>query len=220
MCEAQPQRPLLAFRARAADTGRMPPNTSPETNPLELARQLANVARLGTIAAVDLGAARCRVKTGDNETDWLPWFTGRAAGEKGSQWWPPVKGEQCMVLATGGDMGQGCVLLGVYSDRMAAPSKQEDTCRTQFSKQDYSETAKGEHLLHLDKRVRFEVAEGCSITMEGDNITLQAGSTTLSIGPDQITANVDVVADGISLMKHLHKGVIKGPALTEGPVPA
>lgn len=220
MCEAQPQRPLLAFHARAADTGRMPPNTSPETNPLELARQLANVARMGTVLAVDLERARCRVKTGDNETDWLPWFTGRAAGEKGSQWWPPVKGEQCMVLATGGDMGQGCVLLGVYSDRLAAPSKQADTCRTQYSKQDYSETAKGEHLLHLQERVRFEVAAGCSITMEQENITLQAGSTTLSIGPDQITANVDVVANGISLMKHLHKGVIKGPALTEGPVPA
>ncbi|MEJ5128922.1 phage baseplate assembly protein V [Comamonas sp. MYb21] len=198
----------------------MPPNTSPDTNPLELARQLANVARLGTIAAVDLGAARCRVKTGDNETDWLPWFTGRAAGEKGSQWWPPVKGEQCMVLATGGDMGQGCVLLGVYSDRMAAPSKQADTCRTQFSKQDYSETAKGEHLLHMDKRVRFEVAEDSSITIGQGNITLQAGGATLSIGPDKITANVDVIAQGISLVNHPHKGVQKGQALTEGPVPA
>lgn len=220
MCEPQPQRPLLALRARAADTGRMPSNTSPETNPLELARQMANIVRMGTVLAVDLAKARCRVKTGDNETDWLPWFAGRAAGEKGSQWWPPVKGEQCMVLATGGDMGQGCVLLGVYSDRMAAPSNQADTCRTQYSKKDYSETAKGEHLLHMDKRARIEVAEGCSITMEADTITFQAGGTTLSIGPDQITSNVDVIADGISLMKHPHKGVIKGPALTEGPVPA
>ncbi|MFA9285104.1 phage baseplate assembly protein V [Comamonas sp. SY3] len=198
----------------------MPPNTSPETNPLELSRQLANVVRMGTVAAVDLAAARCRVKTGDNETDWLPWFTGRAAGEKGSQWWPPVKGEQCMVLATGGDLGQGCVLVGVYSDRMAAPSKQADTCRTQFSKDDYSETAKGEHRLHLEKRVRLEVAEGCSITMERDSITLQAGGATLTIGPGQITANVDVIAQGISLVSHPHKGVQKGQALTEGPVPA
>lgn len=130
-----------------------------------------------------------------------------------------------MVLSTGGDMAQGCVLLGVYSDRMAAPSNQTGTCRTQYSQDDFAETAKGEHLLHLQQRVRFEVADGCSITMAPDNITLQAGSATLTIGPGQITANVDVVgeadviASGISLVGHLHKGVQKGQALTEGPVP-
>lgn len=125
-----------------------------------------------------------------------------------------------MVLASGGDMGQGCVLLGVYSDSMDAPSDQADTCRDQFSEQDYSETAKGEHLLHMDKRVRLEVADGCSITMERDKITLQAGGARLMIGPGQITANVDVIAQGISLVSHPHKGVQKGQALTEGPVPA
>ena len=203
----------------------MPPNTNPELNPLELARQLNNVARLGTIAAVDLAAARCQVKTGDNTTDWLPWFAGRAAANKGSEWWPPVVGEQCMVLATGGDMGQGVAMLGVYSDRMPAPSKQADTRRVQYTQQDFEETAKGEHQHHMQKRVRFEVAAGCSITMEEDSITLQAGGATLTIGPGSITSNVDVIvsadviASGISLKKHLHLGVTPGFSLTKEPVP-
>ena len=217
MSQAQPQCQLLEFRARAADTGRMPQYDNPDLNPLEQARKVNNVARLGSVAAVDLAAARCQVKTGDNLTDWLPWFAGRAAGDHGAHWWPPVVGEQCMVLSVGGDLGQGCVLLGVYSDRMAAPSKQADTCRAQFSQQDFAETAKGQHLLHMEKQVRFEVADGCSITMGPDGITLQAGGATLHIGPGEITSNVDVIAGGISHMEHVHGGVRRGDSDTDGP---
>ncbi|MFG5777726.1 phage baseplate assembly protein V [Comamonas sp. J-3] len=218
MSQAQPQRPLLVFRARAAHTGRMYPTANHELNPLEQARQLANVARLGAVIAVDLAAARCRVKTGDNETDWLPWFAGRSAADKGSHWWPPVLGEQCMVLSSGGDMGQGCVLLGVYSDSMPAPSREADTCRLQYTQQDFAETAKGEHLLHMQNSVRFEVADECAITLAPGSITLQAGGAVLSVGPGGvITANVDILSGGISAQHHTHGGVRRGDSNTDGP---
>ena len=217
MSQAQPQCQLLEFRARAADTGRMPRYDNPDLNPLEQARKVNNVARLGTVAAVDLDAARCQVKTGDNLTDWLPWIAGRGAGDHGAYWWPPFVGEQCMVLSVGGDLGQGCVLLGIYSERMAAPSNQADTCRVQYSKEDYSETAKGQHLLHMEKQVRFEVADSCSITMGPDGITFQAGKTIVNFGPNEVTSNVDVIAGGISLMEHVHGGVRRGDSDTDGP---
>ncbi|MFE1572214.1 phage baseplate assembly protein V [Comamonas odontotermitis] len=218
MSKAQPQCQLLEFRARAADTGRMPQYDNPDLNPLEQARRVNNLARLGRVHSVRLTKPpRCRVQTGDNITDWIPWFAVRAGGKEGSTWWPPVLGEQAMVFSVGGDMGQGVALLGVYSDEMEPPSYEPDTCRLQYSEEDYSETAKGQHLLHMEKQVRFEVADGCSITMGPDSITLQAGGATLHIGPGEITSNVDVIAGGISHMEHVHGGVRRGDSDTDGP---
>lgn len=95
---------------------------------------MENLARMGTVVEVrHTKPARCRVKLGDNTTDWLPWIAGRAAGKQGSKWWPPVKGEQCMVLSPGGDLSQGVALLGAYSDSMDAPSDGAGVDRTQWS---------------------------------------------------------------------------------------
>ncbi|MBF5003364.1 phage baseplate assembly protein V [Diaphorobacter caeni] len=211
--------------------------TPQQNTPQEQARKLENIASLGVVHAVNLKAARCRVQMGDNTTDWLPWFTGRAAGKDGSHWWPPVVGEQCLVLAPGGDLLQGVALLGFYSDANAAPSNRKAVEYTRWSEKDYSEYSPEAHTTHHEKKLRtevsstcsatmepqefrMEVGNGCSITMKPNQITLQAGSATLQIGPAMVVANVDVIAGGISLMNHVHTKVTMGTMLSGEPLGA
>lgn len=192
--------------------------TPQHNTPQELARQLANVARVGVIHDVRHTApARCRVAVGGNITDWLPWFAIHAGGTAGAQWWAPEKGEQCMLLAVGGDMGQGVVLPGIYSDANPQPSERADARRTQWNEKDFQQHTPEELATHHENAIRIGVGEGCSILMQPDRITLTAGGATLQIGPDDITANVDVIAGGISLMTHLHTRVVQGFSLSGEP---
>lgn len=166
---------------------------------------------MGTVIAVrHAKPARCRVKLGDNTTDWLPWLAGRAAGKDGSTWWPPIVGEQCLVVATGGDLAQGVVLLGAYSDHMDAPA---DAARVEFkrwSATEFAEYRDGRRTIHTEEAIVLEVGDGCSIAMATDSITLRVGGAVLHIGPDQITSSVDIVAAGISTVHHKHGGVRQG----------
>lgn len=53
--------------------------------------------------------------------------------------------------------------------------------------------------------------------MAADSITLRVGGAVLAISADGITSNVDIVARGISLVRHVHGGVRSGPSTTEAP---
>ena len=78
----------------------------------DLARRLANMIRIGTIAELDHDQALCRVQTGELLTDWLNWLALRA-GET-SHWSAPSIGEQVLLLSPSGDPAQGLVLPAVY----------------------------------------------------------------------------------------------------------
>lgn len=196
----------------------MPSDTPQHDSPQELARRVENIARMGTVVQVRHAApARCRVQLGDNTTDWLPWLAGRAAAGKGSHWWPPVVGEQCIVLAPGGDLAQGIALLGVYSDSMPAPSDTEAAERVQWSAAEFAQYHDGSHTTHTEQAIVLEVGAGCRITMAPNSITLQAGGAVLQIGPDAITSSVDILADGISAVHHRHGGVRGGNDETQEP---
>ena len=118
-------------RARGGQSGRMPADNPASLNPTELLRRLENAVRLGTIAQVRHAApARCRVKTGENTTDWLPWMTQRAGKDR--TWWAPEVGEQVLVLSPGGNMGSGVVLPGIYSDSHPQPDDDPDVSCVKF----------------------------------------------------------------------------------------
>lgn len=196
----------------------MPSTVPQQDSPQEITRRVENLARMGTVVQVrHESPARCRVKLGDNTTDWLPWMAGRAAGNQGSQWWPPVVGEQCLVLAPGGDLGQGVALLGAYSNSMAAPSDGEGVQRTQWNATDFAEYRGGQHTTHTEQAIVFEVGAGCRIAMLPNSITFTAGAAVLHIGPERITSNVDVLAEGVSAVHHVHGGVRTGSSSTEEP---
>ncbi len=109
----------------------MPADNPASLNPTELQRRLENTVRLGTIAQVRHAApARCRVKTGDNTTDWLPWMTQRAGKDR--TWWAPEVGEQVLVLSPGGNLGAGVVIPGCYSDSHPQPDADPDVSCVEF----------------------------------------------------------------------------------------
>lgn len=196
----------------------MPRETPQQDTPQEVARRVENLARLGTVLEVrHKKPARCRVKLGDNTTDWLPWIAGRAAGKDGSAWWPPIAGEQCLVIAPGGDMAQGVVLLGVYSDTMDAPADAVGVHATRWSEREHAEYRDGRYTVRTEEAIELQVGDQCSIAMAPSSITLRVGGAVLYIGPHGISSNVDIVAGGISVMHHTHGGVRRGDDSTGAP---
>jgi phage baseplate assembly protein V len=194
-------------------------DTPQQDSPQETIRRLENLARVGTITEVrHSGRPRCRVRLGDNTTDWLPWIAGRAAGSRGSCWWPPEPGEQCVVLAPGGDLAQGVVMLGTYSDAMPAPAQEPGVNRTQWTADAFAEYRREQLTIRTERAIVLEAGDGCRIAMGPDGITLQVAGAVLHIGPDGITSTVDIHAEGVSAVHHVHGGVRRGTDPTQEPL--
>ena len=92
---------------------------------VELARRLANVVRAGTVAELDAGGYRVRVRYDTDEkgaailTAPIPWAVARAGPDR--TWWAPEVGEQVLLLAPSGELTQAIALPALYSDAHAAP---------------------------------------------------------------------------------------------------
>lgn len=97
----------------------------------EIDRRLANVIRIGTIAALDPANALVQVDLGDITTDWLPWGTGRAGSTR--KWSAPRLGEQVLVFSPSGELGAGIVGPSVFQDAHPAPSSNPDVENVTFS---------------------------------------------------------------------------------------
>lgn len=188
-------------------------------SPLEIGRRIENILRVGTVAEVRHGQpARCRVRSGELLTDWLPWTSGSAGGASRRQWWPPKVGEQCMVMAPGGDLLNAVVLPGVYSDNAPQGSENPDAYRM-----DWSETEGMEHdastgmlTITCEQGITLRVGDSF-IELLRDRIVLSAGGGSLVIDSNGATGSPDVLAGGISLRKHVHGGVKQGDNLTKAP---
>ena len=205
-------------------------------SPYELLRRMENTVRLGTIADVRHGApARCRVKTGNLTTDWLPWLAGRAGNTDGRLWWPPVVGEQCLLLAPGGDLLQAVALPGIYSDAKPQGGDKPKDCIAEFSQGDNvsyeaemasltAEMYGAITLLVQGNKVQIDpdaitLEVGSSqIKITKNAITLQAGGGTATLNGAGLTVTPDVTALGVSLVTHLHTAVRTGGSLS-GPPP-
>lgn len=158
----------------------------------ELERRLANLARPGTVSAVDLVAARVRVRTGDLVSAWLPWLTWSTVGDR--SWHAPAVGEQALLISPSGDPAQGLVLPAIYATAAPPPASSADITRLEF---------KGGVSVEIDR------ASGTA-TLVADLVV-----------DGTVTVTGDVVAgpDAISLINHVHGGVTAGPVNTGAPVP-
>lgn len=192
--------------------------TPQDESPLELARLLANVLRVGTVAQVRARPAACRVQMGQLLTDWLPWLSTRAGGQRGRTWWPPRVGEQCLVLSPGGELAQGRVLFGLFSDAFAPGSDKLEALRVDLSGQEFFEhDGHGNAKLKIAKKLTLEVGEGITlqvgstrITADGQTITLEAGGGRAVLSADGLRATPDSFADNISGKHHVHDKVRGG----------
>ncbi|ERI52122.1 baseplate assembly protein [Pseudomonas sp. EGD-AK9] len=109
----------------------------------DLRRRLDNMIRSGTIAEVDHGDPAqgrlpcCRVKTGAITTGWLHFFTCRAGST--NEWSPVSVGEQCTILSPSGELAQGQVLVGLYSEANPPCSNSPDVHRVEWANGDFLE---------------------------------------------------------------------------------
>lgn len=172
----------------------------------DLRRRLDNMIRPGTVQAVDHAHARCRVKSGNLLSQWLPWFSRRAGNVR--DWEPPTEGEQCIIISPSGELGAGLVLVGLNSDSFPAPSGNPNLDSRTYGDGTWMGydmgskemtvimTAGGKQILHIPAGI--EIQGNVSIT-------------------GTVTVSQDVTASGISLVSHRHGGVSGGNSTTGEP---
>jgi phage baseplate assembly protein V len=179
--------------------------------PSDLEQMTGEAIQLGAVASVDAANATCTVAIGEIITGELPWIAQRAGGAR--SWSPPSVGEQCVVLAPEGDLANGVVVLGLYSDAHPAPSNNPDLVQLAFNDGALIEYDHAAHSLRAilpgGGTVEIEAPGGITIkgpvTIEGD-VSL-AGDMAMT---GTLTADADVVADGKSLKSHTHSAVQPG----------
>jgi phage baseplate assembly protein V len=100
-------------------------------NIAQLSRMIENMIRIGTVLEIDLTAPRCRVKTGDLDTEWLR-MPSRRAGQT-RKWDPLTVGEQVIIISPSGVLESGLVMpMGIFSDAITPPSNSGDVEMTQY----------------------------------------------------------------------------------------
>ncbi|NNT92946.1 phage baseplate assembly protein V [Stutzerimonas nitrititolerans] len=172
----------------------------------DILRRLANLIRLGTIAAVDHEAERCTVKTGGLTVPGRPWLALRAGAS--SDWDPPTVGEQCILLSPSGETAQGIALIGLYSRQRPAPSKSANLRRRTYPDGAVIDYDHASHtltaMLPNGGKAKLVAPGGVSILGDVDITGL-------------VTVSEDVIAADISLVNHVHGGVQGGPSNTGAP---
>ncbi|MCU1717426.1 phage baseplate assembly protein V [Pseudomonas sp. 5P_3.1_Bac2] len=179
-------------------------------NNADLLRRLENLIRPGTIAEVDLRAARCRVRSGGLLSAWLPWLAERAGSTR--QWNPPSVGEQCLLLSPSGSPEYGFVLLGLFSAANPAPANSASLTRQLFAdgaQIDYD---------HQSHRLSAILPAGGSASVQAPGGITLTGNVTIN-GQLNVSQDVLAGAQAISLTKHLHGGIMPGAGLTGVPNP-
>ena len=188
------------------------------TDIADILRRLENLIRLGTIAEVDPAAKRCRVNTGGLLTDWRPWIAERAGEDR--SWDAPSVGEQCLLFSPSGEPALGVALVGLYSDQYPANDNSLNRHRRTYRDGAVIEYDTEAHALRatLPAGATAALTATGGVTITGDVAII--GSLTASDGATitgTLNATVDVTADGISLVDHVHGGVQSGGGTTGGP---
>lgn len=187
----------------------------------DLPRTSNNQIRIGTVAVVDLSAARCRVQTGEIQTDFVPWFVPRAGDT--IEWSAPSVGEQVLLLSPGGDVTGAVALRGLYSDQFAAPSSSESQHLVRFPDGALVQYDHASHELvaTLPGGGKATVTADGGVTVNGP-LTVNGDTTingTTTVNGDAnvsqtLTAETDVIGGGVSLKTHLTRGVQPGSGIS------
>lgn len=154
--------------------------------------------RLGAVTAFDPGRCRVRVRlagaSDDDQvvTGWLPWATWAAGHLR--VWSPPAVGEQCLVLAPSGDLAQAVAVPAVFEQRGAYPAPSDQVAHTLIQWDD------GGYIRYERDTHRMVLHAPCIVRIEGD-----------------LLVTGDVYAGDVSLRGHIHGGVRRGTATTDGP---
>lgn len=182
---------------------------------VELSQRLENLIRFGTVIAVDHAARRCRVKSGNIETQWIKFNAGRAGNTR--TWNPPTIGEQVTILSPSGELANGIAVPSIYSDAHDAPSNSPDLHIVEYPDGAVISYNHQTHALTATGIATANIQASTSITLDTPivNITGKLDVTDLvtyhngmngSGGTGGTTVNItgDIVVDGISFLGHRH----------------
>ncbi|NMZ97475.1 phage baseplate assembly protein V [Pseudomonas lundensis] len=183
-----------------------------------LSRMLENLIRFGVITAVQMEPPRVQVKTGTLTTAWLPWLALRAGSDR--EWDPPTVDEQVILFSPSGQLANGIVITGLPSDHIPSNGNRAGLHRRTYADGtviEYDSVAHHLNAVLADGGTTNLVSTG-GITIVGP-ITHQGDYTQTGnqIITGTVTVSDDVVAAGISLVKHNHGGVLPGGSQTGVP---
>lgn len=174
-------------------------------------RRLENLIRKGVICEVDYAKGLCRVQSGDIKTAFLPWVTARAGDDR--TWDAPSVGEQCVIFSQSGELAQGIVFLGLYSDVNPSPESNptiktryfSDGAIVSYDVENHALTA----ILPEGGTVVLDASGG--ITLNGNTRINGSLHVSRSITSDEdVSTPKDVKAGSISLKTHKHGNVQGG----------
>jgi len=184
-----------------------------------LSRMLENLIRFGVIAAVQMKPPRVQVKTGSLTTAWLPWLALRAGSDR--EWDPPTIDEQVILLSPSGQLANGIVITGLFSDHIPANGNRAGLHRRTYADGAVIEYDSVAH--HLNATLP-ESGTTSLVSKGGINIIgpinhlgdyNQTGNQNV-VG--LVTVSEDVVAANISLVNHLTTGVKQGDDQSGKPI--
>jgi phage baseplate assembly protein V len=184
----------------------------------DVEQMAGEVVQLGVVASVDPAAATCTVRLGDLVTGELPWLAARAGALR--TWSPPSVGEQVVVLAPEGDLDNGVVLPGLYSDANAAPAADPQIVHLEFEDGAVIRYNQSSHALQvtLPAGATAAIEAPGGVTITGDvTITGQLSVFEDVAVAGTLTASSDVVGGGKSLKSHKHTAVAVGTAQSGPP---
>lgn len=176
----------------------------------EFDRRLANIIRLGVVAAIDLTSVPPTVKvdigtdTEPHWTDWLPYMARRAGQTK--NWSPPDLNEQVVILSPGGELSQGLVLQGgIFQDAFLANGGSQALDRTTYPDGSVVEYDSAAHKLTVSVGTGQVVVNCSQATVNADaDVKLNCATAT-------VTASAGIVLDTPST-------VCKGALVVQGPL--
>ncbi|NWE20199.1 phage baseplate assembly protein V [Pseudomonas sp. P7548] len=185
-----------------------------------LSRMLENLIRFGVIAAVQMEPPRVQVKTGSLTTAWLPWLALRAGADQ--EWDPPTEGEQVILFSPSGQLANGVVVTGLFSDHIPANGDRAGLHRRTYADGAVIEYDSVAHHLNAtlpESGTTSLVSKGGiniigPINHQGDYN--QTGNQNV-VG--LVTVSEDVVAANVSLVNHLTTGVKQGDDQSGRPLP-
>ena len=197
-------------------------------------RRLANVIQIGRVKAVDASAGLAQVDLDGPDTDWIPWVTPRAGGDR--TWWAPEVGEQVLVASPSGELGNAVILGSLYQDAHAEPAAALTVHRTIYADGTVVEYDRASHTLLADlgdNQIKIDRSEillqvgSVSISLTASGVTIVGNLTIDGTGGGTATVNMDgnfaitgttLTHNGKSIgSAHTHTGVQTGAGTTGPP---
>jgi len=189
-----------------------------QPTPTELQRLIDNLIRIGTVIAVRSG--ECRVKSGNNKTDWRPYTTARA-GKNRTRSRLSI-GEQVLMLSVSGDLRNAYIVGPIHCAAFPEPLADDDN--PDLDRTEYSDGA----VIEYNPATGALNASGIKTATLSASVTvklitpmvectqaLKVGSTIEAGG--KITAPSAKIG-GIEVTTHGHEKVQPGSGQSGGPI--